>query len=194
MSSNLVTQAIPASGTLVLNGTNNFLMLIQTAASVTVRYWRDGTPQEASNIDAGYVKGLIRPWDRAEVSGTPGGTVRVLIGYEEIAEDFTDYRRTVGIFQQQQAQTIVDAPDVDVGSSAVAVLVAPANATRRQITFTNLDASLTNVRIGAQATVAANRGQRLQPGQSYTTEVQGALYAIRETAAAALVGVAEEVF
>jgi hypothetical protein len=169
-------------------------MLVQTAAAVSVKFYRDGSSFDAENIEAGYVKGLVRPWDRIEITGTAGSTIRFLEGIEEVSEDFTDYRRTVGVFQAQQPATIAEAADVDVGGSGVAVQIAPANAARASITFTNLDTSVANVRVGALATVAAGRGQRLTPGQSVTLRVTGAIHAIRESAAAALVGVLEEVY
>lgn len=192
MSSKLRTEIFPASGTIVTGALNNFVMLVQTAAAVTVRFYRDGTSFEAENIEAGYVKGLRKPWDRMEITGAAGSTVRFLLGMEEITDDFTDYRRTVGVFQAQQPSEIADAADIDVGGVAGPVAVAPANASRYSITFTNLDSSAAYVRIGNLATVAAGRGQILAPGASVTSRVTGAIYAIRETAAAALVGVSEE--
>lgn len=194
MSSKLRTETFPASGRIVIGDLNNFLMLVQTAAAVTVRFYRDGTAFEAENVEAGYVKGLVKPWGRAEITGTPASSVRFLVGYEEINEDFTDYRRTVGVFQSQAPASLAEAADVDVGGSAVAVLVAAANSARASVTVTNLDDSSTNIRIGTQATVAAGRGQRLTPGQSVTLRTTGAVYAIRETAAAALACVLEEVY
>jgi len=194
VSSKLRTEIFPASGTIVLGALNNFLMLTQTAAAVTVRFYRDGSSFDAENVEAGYVKGIVRPWERAEITGTAGSTVRFLVGYEDIAEDFTDYRRTVGVFQAQQPATIADAADVDVGGSAVAVVLAAANSARASITFTNLDTSTANVRVGLLGTVTAARGQRLTPGQSVTLLVTGAIAAIRETAAAASVSVSEQVY
>lgn len=194
MSSKLRTEVFPATGRIVIGDLNNFIMLIQTAAAISLRVYRGGTSFDAENVEAGYVKGLVEPWEKAELTGTPGSTIRFFMGFESIAEDFTDYRRTVGVFLAQQPATIADAADVDVGASGVAVLVAAANAARASVTLTNLDTSTANVRVGSLATVAAARGQRLTPGQSVTLRVTGAIYAIRETAAAALVSVAEEVY
>ena len=192
--SSLRTEVFPASGRIVIGALNNFIMIIQTASAVTFRYFRGGSSNEAANVEAGYVKGLVVPWDKAEITGVAGSTVRFFIGMEEVNEDFTDYRRTVGVFQSQAPATIADAADIDVGGVVGPVQVAPANSARASITFTNLDTSVANVRIGALATVAAGRGQRLNPGQSATMKVTGAIHAIRETAAAALVGVSEEVY
>lgn len=195
MSSKLRTEVFPTTGRIVIGDLNNFLMLVQTASAVTFRYYRDGTSADAENIDAGYVKGLVRPWERAELNGTAGSTVRFLVGLEEVQEDFTDYRRTVGVFQQQlsaglQAPTI----DVDVGSSAAAIQLAATNLARRKVTVGLLDTATVSVRVGPSATIAANRGGRLSSGQSYTYEGTDAVYAIREAAGVAAVWVLEELY
>jgi hypothetical protein len=190
----LRTETIPATGALNNVGVGNFFMLVSSGSAVNVTFIRGGSTFGAENVQGGYVKACVEEWERCSISGTPGASVSFFIGFENIAEDSTDYRRTVGEFQQLQPATISDAADVDVGSSAVAVQVAPANAARASVTFTNLEASVAYVRIGAAATVAANRGQRLAPGQSFTSRVRGAIHAIRESAAAALVSVSEENF
>lgn len=194
MSNNTIirTETLPASGQLANVGPGNFFMLVSSGGAVDVTFIRGGSNYGAENVQGGYVKGVVEPWERCRIVGTPGATVRFFIGYENNQEDFTDYRRTVGEFVPQTPATIADVADVDVGGSAVAVQVAAANSARASVTLTNLDTSSANVRIGAAATVAAGRGQRLMPGQSVTLRCVGALHAIRETAAAALVSVLEE--
>lgn len=196
MSNNTVirTEVLPATGALNNVGPGNFFMLVSSGGSVNVTFIRGGSNYGAENIQGGYVKGVVEPWERCSISGTAGATVRFFIGHENIASDFTDYRRTVGEFTQTQPATVADAADVDVGVSAVAVQVVAANSARATVTITNLVSSTANVRVGAAATVAATRGQRLEPGQSVTLRTTGAIHAIRETAAAASVCVLEENF
>lgn len=194
MSSKLVTQVIPAGGSIQLNGLNNFLMLVQTASAVTFRYYReDAAGGEAENVEAGYVKGLVRPWYRCEIAGTPGASVRFLIGMEEIAEDFTDYRRTVGVFQEQISASL-QAPtaDVDVGGSAANIQLVAANAARRKVTVKVNEGADVAIRVGPTATIAANRGLQLSGGQAYTYEGTDAVFGRREGAGVALVSVLEE--
>ena len=188
------TEILPATGQLNNVGVGNFFMLVSAGSAVNVTFIRGGSTFGAENVLGGYVKGVVDEWERCSISGTPGASVRFFIGYENIAEDFTDYRRTIGEFQEQPPETVSDTADVDVGGSAVAVQVVAANAARASVTITNLETSSTSVRIGAAATVAAARGQRLQPGQSVTLRARGAIHAIRETAAAASVSVLEENF
>jgi hypothetical protein len=196
MSNNTVirTEVLPASGALNNVGAGNFFMLVSSGGSVNVTFIRGGSNYGAENIQGGYVKGVVEPWERCRITGTAGATVRFFIGYENIAEDFTDYRRTVGEFEQAQPATVADSPDVDVGGSAVAVQVAAANSARATVTITNLDTSTAYVRVGLAATVAAARGQPLAPGQSVTLRARGAIHAIRQSAAAASVSVLEENF
>lgn len=75
----------------------------------------------------------------------------------------------------EKADTFTDATDVTLTGAADLVLAA--NANTRLVNVTALDTNAGNVRIGA-ATVAANRGTPLQPGQTLTVEVTAAIYAI----------------
>ena len=194
MSSRLITETIPAGGQIVLPEIANFLMLIETAGPVTVQFTRDGGNTSASGVQAGYVKGLVRPWDRASVQGTAGSSISFFIGFEEISQDFTDYRRTVGVFEQQLSSVLGAAPaDVDVGGVAGPVQLVAANASRRKVTVGVGYGALTYVRV-SNAAVAANRGAQIGPGQSYTYEGDGPVFAIREAVAAAMMWVQEELY
>lgn len=178
---------------IVLPEIANFLMLVQTPSAVTVKFQRGVGSFDAQDIEAGYVKGAVEPWSRATISGPVGTQVRFLIGHEDIAEDFTDYRRTVGEFREQMSSALgAPVADVDVGSSAVAVTVAPASDARRKVTVGVIGDVA--VRIGPEAQIAANRGGRVVPGQAYTYEGRGAVSAIREGAGAALCWVLEELY
>lgn len=188
------TELIPATGRLNNLGVGNFFMLLSSGGPVDVTFIRRGSHFGGEQVEGGYVKGLVEPWERVAIAGTPGASVRFIIGTEEgITEDYTDYRRTVGEFEETAPETVADDVDVDVGGSPVAVEVVPANAARASVTITNLDTSVANVRVGT-TTVDTNRGQRLRPGQSVTLRARGAVYAIRESAAAASVSILEENF
>lgn len=183
------TEIVPAGGSIAV-GPGNFLMLISTAAAVTVRFIRRGTSFGAENVEAGYVKGLVEPWEKCYIDGTPGGTVRFFTGDEQVEEDFTDYRRTVGVFQPQQPATVSDAADVVVGVAATQLVAA--NAARRSVTLKSLDTSVGNIRVGLNGTVGVARGLQLVPGQSVTIEATGAIHGIQEGGGAASLCVIQE--
>lgn len=186
------TEVFDANGRVVV-GPGNFFLLIQSASGINVRFVRGGTTFGADNIEAGYVKGLVEPWERCYLDGgVPGSTVRFFTGDEQVDEDFTDYRRTIGVFQPQQPANVVDAADVVVGVGATAIVAA--NAARRRVTITNLLTSVGGIRVGAAGTVTAARGQPLQPGQSVSLEVSGAISGIQDGGGAATVAVLEEVY
>lgn len=188
------TELIPATGRLNNLGVGNYFMLLSSGGAVDVTFQRNGSNFGGEGVQGGYEKGLVVPWERVSITGTPGASVRFIIGFEEgILQDFTKYSRTVGEFEQLAPETVADSVDADVGGSPAAIVVAAANSARASVTITNLDTSLANVRIGA-ATVGVNRGQRLRPGQSVTLSARGAVYAIRESAAAASVSILEENF
>ncbi|MBM0105603.1 hypothetical protein JM946_12625 [Steroidobacter sp. S1-65] len=194
MSSGLRKETIPANGVIVVPDAANFLLLVATGSPVNVKFTRDGSFTTADGVEAGFVKGLIRPWDRVAISGTPGATCDFFIGFEDISEDFTDYRRTTGIFEQQLASSLGDAPaDVDVGASAVAVQLIGENEARRKVTVGLFDDAETYVRVSS-ASVTVNRGARLAPGQTYTFEGTGPVYAIRVSEASAMMWVQEDLY
>lgn len=184
-------EVIPASGELRV-GSGNFFFLTAAGAAVDVTFVRDGTQFGCEDAMPGYVKGVIREWDKAYIRGTAGTSVTWIEGYESIAEDFTDFRRTVGAFTQVLPQTVADAADVDVGGSAVAVIVAAANAARRRVTVKVRDDATVKVRIGS-ISVTATRGVQLGAGESQTFEGPYAVYAIREAAGTAFAAINEEV-
>lgn len=193
-SSRLRTEVFDANGRVVVGG-GNFFMLIQTPAAINVRFVRGGTTFGADGVEAGYVKGLVEPFEKCYIDGgTPAATVKFFVGDEQIAEDFTDYRRTVGVFQQQQSSSIADTADVAVGAGAT--LIIAANASRRKVTIVVDDIVADGpIRVGTLATVAVARGLKLAQGKSYTYEGTAALYGIREAATTtAPVSILEEIY
>lgn len=192
MSSTLRTEVFPATGQIVF-GSANFLMLVSTGAAMDVKLFRDGTSMDYVGLQAGFVKGLVRSFDRGTLTGTAGSSVSYFIGQEEINEDFTDYRRTVGVFQAQQSASLqAPSADVSVGAGAGGTLIVAANAARRKVTIKLLNTADTNIRVGPTATITATRGLQLEGGQSYTYEGTDALYGIREGGTTAPVCILEE--
>lgn len=186
----LIRQQIPATGQIVADG-GQFFKLIESSSPVDVIFDEGGATKKASQVEAGYQRGPLpieRRFNRVKITGTPGQTIAALVG-----DDYEDYDRVIGLFQQQTSSaTQAPTADVNVGGSAVAVQLVAAGS-RYKVTVGLLDTALTSVRVGPAGTIAANRGARLTPGQSYTYEGTGALHAIREAAAAALMWVLEEV-
>lgn len=94
------------------------------------------------------------------------------IQIENLASSFT----SVTI---QANGTVSDVADVTVSNVAIQLL--PADPNRRAAYITNSSANA--MRVGAQATVATNRGVRVAGGASLTVTTTAAVYAIREGAA-----------
>lgn len=180
----LTRQTLAGAGEIVLGG-GLFFKLIETGAAVDIVIETGGATKRIRDIEAGYQYGPVPPearFQRVRISSSVGQTIAAFVG-----EHVEDYDRIVGIFEEKQPQSVVDYPDVDVGGSAVPVEVAPADPARHTVTIQNHPDSVARVRVGAQATVAANRGICLEPGQGQTFRTKGAVYAVRETAAAATV-------
>jgi hypothetical protein len=190
MSSKLRTETFDANGRIVV-GSANFFMLIATASAVDVKFFRDGTSMDYEGLQAGFVKGLVRPFERGTITGVAGSSCSFFIGDEEITEDFTDYRRTVGVFQSQLAASVLGTTDVAVGAAATTIIAA--NAARRKVTIKVISGD-TNIRVGPSGTVATTRGLQLELGQSYTFEGTGELSGIREGGTAAGVAILEEIY
>jgi hypothetical protein len=192
MSSSLRTETFPAGGIIVIPDTANFLMLVETPSPVNVRFTRDGSFSEANGVKAGFLKALVRPWDRVTLAGPPGSSVSFFVGFEEVSEDQTDYRRTVGVFEPQISSVLAAAPpDLDVGATAGPVLLAAANPSRSKVTVGLLDSATVGVRV-SNAAVTANSGVPMRGGQSWPYEGTGPVYAIREGAGLAQMWVQEE--
>lgn len=181
------TEVIPANGRLEL-GPANFIFLIATGAAVNVQFYTrsGGNISAAEGVQGGFVQGKTENWRNAAIVGTAGVSVTFIYGDADLQEDITDYRRTVGVFQPQQSTAFADTADVDVGGSAVAILIAPANAARKKGTVRVLTGAAVAIRVGTQATIAAGRGLQLNENDSYSFESTAALYAIREAAGVAL--------
>lgn len=191
MSSRSRTEVIPASGVIDL-GPANFFFLLDTGGAVNVTFFHKGTNYGAENILAGYMKQSVEGWRSAKIAGVVGTSVTYFYGDEDVREDSTDYRRTVGVFQASQPSTLATAADVNVGGSAVAIQLLPANAARKRATCKLNDGATVNIRIGDQANVAAGRGMQLQNGQAISLEPTAAIYAMRESAGTAVVSLIEE--
>ena len=113
------------------------------------------------------------------MDGSPGSSVTWLCGHIEILEEFTEFDPAQTSFLKVQPQTIADQADVDVGGSAVAVIVAPANPARQRVTIKVRGDATVAGRIGT-TTVTATRGIQLEGGQSQDFYGPAAVYMIRE--------------
>jgi hypothetical protein len=94
MSSELRTEQIGASGYLPL-AANNFFFLISASAPVDVVFEQRNKGYGATGLTAGYVKGVIEPWDRAVIRGAAGTVVSFFVGTESLNEDVTDFRMQI---------------------------------------------------------------------------------------------------
>lgn len=185
------TQPIPAGGAIYVGG-GNFLMIVAAGAAITVALSRGGRQETFTNFLGGLKIGRVSPWDSLTITGTPASSVEFIHGYQEVTEDYTEYSRTVGVFQSQQPTTVADAADVNVGASAVAIQLATANAARRRVTFKLNAGATVAIRVGSQASVAAGRGIQLGAEQAISLEPTSAVFAIREAVGTAVVSIIEE--
>lgn len=154
-------------------GSGLFFKLFETAAPVNVVFQRGGSTKSAMQVQSGYQYGPVpedKRWDRVVITSATTQTVAALVG-----DEYEDYTRVVGTVQVQQTQNLFDYADANVTTTAAVVIAANGVRGRAVVKakFDNTD----DVRVGG-STVAAGRGIRLQPGQSYMTESQGDVWAI----------------
>lgn len=179
-STQVFTATLPASGRLRIQDGNVF-ELISAGAVVDVDFYRAGTSFGAKSVTTGFAKGVLvaNRWEQAYITGTPGSQVKYAVGYDEIDSEYTRFSSTTASVLEVLPQTIADQADVDVGGSAVAVIVAPANPARKRVTIKVRDDATVSGRIGT-STVTATRGVQLGNGQSQDFEGPAAVYMIRE--------------
>lgn len=171
-----------------------FLMLVSTAAPITVRFRRNGsrTWEVATDVETGYISepgNWSNPDDRFdafELQSATNQTVRV--GISDRKGDYRSFTQSVSITQSNGLTTVAD---VAVDNTAGGVQLAAANSNRKKIILQNVGAA--NVRVGDASNVAAGRGIRLTPGASMTLDTTAAINAIREGATDSTVAVLEEV-
>lgn len=173
----------------------NYLRLLTAANAVKVEYVRSGTIIEhetADGVKAGYGgrpprgTGQQRAFDEARVTSATAQTVELLILQGE-----ADYDRSVGTVDVTRAAGFADTVDVSMVAGARTQIVA-ANAARRRVHITNLAAGAATLRIGNTATVAANRGTPVAPGETITLETIAAIAGWNPGGVAQDVAVTEE--
>jgi hypothetical protein len=187
----LVRQTLGGAGQIVIGG-GLYFKLIQTGAPVDITFETGGATHRVTGVEAGYQYGPLPEGERFRkvvIASSGAQTIAAFAG-----ENFEDYERIIGVFQVAQPVSVADAPDVNVGGSAVALQLVPANPSRRRVTLKLNAGADVNIRVGVQGSVAGNRGLQLEPGQSITLEPSGRIDAIREAAGTAVVSIIEETF
>lgn len=174
---------------------HRFFMLIEAASPVELRKLSVGSlsysGERGRSVEAGYKYFPLdatdprERWGGFELESTVTQTVRV-----GVSDSAGDYARLVQLFEQELADGLDDVADVTVSNTAVQLL--PSNANRTKAIITNSSAE--PMRVGKQATVATNRGVRVDGGQSITLHTKAAIYAIREGAADATANITFEYF
>lgn len=174
MSTELRQQTIPASGELVVSQTANFLFLLSATIAVDVRFQEGGTTYGAVGVSAGYVKGKVKPWDRAVFKGTAGTVVSYFIGTEELREDITDFRQQIatiaGIVKITEEPAATLNTSLTSSIANLAALSVVANLSRKRITLSALSTNTGSVFVQSPG-AGANIGIELQPGM--TLEIKG---------------------
>lgn len=167
MSTKLVTAAIPASGKIQL-GPGNFFFLITATATISVIFAKEGTEFGAEGIQAGYVKGKLSPWERAEIRGTAGVTVSYFFGTEDLREDVTDFRQQIatiaGIVSMAESAAAAHASVDKTAIPAATTVDIAANLLRRRITICNWSDSAGSFSV-RQTNNTNDGGIELQAGQ-----------------------------
>lgn len=172
------SETIPATGRIGL-APGNFFFLLNASANISITFDRGGVNFGAADIGAGYVKGNVREWDRAVITGPAGTTVQFFYGTEDLSEDFTDFRAQIATISGVTA--VAEQPAASIVSTASAALATgnsldiSANLARRRITICNESTSGGSVWVRDQL-ATTNAGEELQPGTS--KEFKGT-YALR---------------
>lgn len=182
----LYTQNLPPSGTMVLDS-GNFFFLLSAAAQVNLLFiYATGATENMQQLGAGSQIKRVRPWTRAQITGTGGTAVQFWHGYEFSREDQTNFLSTiatisgaVSVVPGLGGNTVVDHADVTVAATSVDATVV-ANAARHSVSIgsfaNNAPASL-NLRVGSTAvTAAGGEGVELQPGQFINLATTQALH------------------
>lgn len=165
-----------------------FFLLIAAPTALDVTFLKPGslskTGEIGRSVEAGYKLRPLNPadpkesWGGFELLSAVDQTVRVGTSLSE-----GDYARLVQVFQLDPPTDLKPTQDVtDIGGTApVAIIAANGDAVTRHVTA--LSSNTSNLRIG-NADVDTDKGQPLQPGLTFSTSVNGALYAIREDGSA----------
>lgn len=173
----------------------NYLRLLTASNAVKVEYVRAGTIIEhetADGVKAGYggrpprKPDQPRAFDEVRITSATAQTVELLI-----LQGTADYDRSVGTVDITRSNNLTDTIDVSMLAGARTQIV-PANTSRRRVLITNLAAGAQTLRVGNSATVAANRGTPVAPGETVTFETTAAIAGWNPGAAAQSVAVTEE--
>lgn len=168
-----------------------FFMLLTTGGPIDVTFEENNSPigEIARNVEAGYQR---FPGDWADprdgkftaVVLTSVTSQTITIG---ISQQAADYKRTVGIVQVDQPNSITTTADVAVTAAVITIIGSKPN--RRAIHIQNLGPG--NIRLG-ETGISPTRGLQLVPGQPVTFTTTFQIRAILETATLASVTITEE--
>jgi len=161
-----------------LNISGKFLRLLSTTGVVKIGFNGD----EAYELPAAV--GVYAPDGFSQIRfvnpGTGSITIELAVGGAEITDDRLNVSGTIGVssiatpVDLSKAATLTPTADITLAAAA-ATLIKAINLNRREIMITALAANGGAVRI-AGATVAANIGLEIAPGQTVTLDTTAAIY------------------
>lgn len=114
---------------------------------------------------------------------TSSQNVTILVGDAEVRQSTNVNVNSSATVQS--ANTCKASTDVSVTATSK-VLVIAANANRKAVLIKSLSTNTVGVRLGDNATVAANAGIQLDPGETATFDTEAAVYAFGGASAATL--------
>ncbi len=183
----LYNQVLPASGTMVLDS-GNFFFLLSIAAPVNVLFiYATGATEIMNGLGAGSQIKRVRPWTRAQITGTGGTNVQFWHGYEFSREDQTNFLSTIATISGSVMvlpglgnAAIVDHADVALAATSLDNTTIVANATRHSVSVGSLSSNnpaTKNLRVGGTTlTAAGGKGVELQKGQFINFATTQAIY------------------
>lgn len=200
----LYQQTLDASGVVELHVLGRLFLLDGTGAapSVTVELTRGGSPVfQADGMKRGLRVFAANTFDNVRITGVAGQAVRFILGMDDVQISTSDgaavsvpggvvvnntnanpvpvnaigatfTAANVGILSPSALSGVVDVSAL-AGASAV-IVAADAVSKEREVVVKNLFANTAAVRVG-DATVAANKGYELQPGEAVVLNTLGAV-------------------
>lgn len=131
--------------------------------------------------------GFRRYYGEIELESATGQTVVILAGYGSVSDSRANVTATLNV-NIAPGNTIDDGADVATVSGAATVLL-PVDLTRLHAIITNPSINIATVRIGS-ASVTASKGIPLEPGETLTYDMTGAIYAFQASGAAVTISAA----
>jgi hypothetical protein len=180
----LYNQNMPPSNTFALDSGNFFFLIsAQNPVNLLIMY-ATGATEIMNAIPVGSQIKRVRPWMRAQLTGTGGTPVQFWHGYEFSREDQTNFQAQIAtisgaVITYPGNSNLQDHADVAIPATSLDTTIVN-NSSRKSVSIGSLSSNTPatkNLRVGNNSmTAAGGRGVELQPGQFINLAWQGQVY------------------